>query len=314
MNRLFGRAKRRLAGGLCSASNDDSFARMDKKEKQAAPPSAAETPKDGPPPAYTPSAASAGVPPASAYNRTNLLGGEDPYHFLYFFDTVFLIDDSSSMVGGRWRDVMTALGQIMPVCTSHDDDGVDVYFMNNLEHGRPAPRGKAPTGYYGLTDMRAVHDLFRRVRPRGPTPTRRRLEAILDPYFAQLDAAESPEDVKPINLIVLTDGMPGPRGLDGTNPHLPEDAIVSYARRLDALGAPAYQVGIQFIQVGDDDGATQALRSLDKLQRKHKIRDIVDTTHFTGELSGDGILKAVLGGVDKRLDDDTSSSEGSRRR
>lgn len=51
-------------------------------------------------------------------------------------------------------------------------------------------------------------------------------------------------DVRPLNFIVITDGMPGPATPASDNPHLPEPAIVAYARKLDRLAAPPYQVGI----------------------------------------------------------------------
>lgn len=231
---------------------------------------------------------------------------EDPHYFLYLFDTVFLIDDSTSMLGSRWREVKAALRQITPVCTSHDDDGIDVHFMNHTSPGGCAG-GKAPGGYYDITDAAAVEQLFASVRPSGPTPTRGRLEDILDPYFAQLRAAADVRDVKPLNIIVLTDGMPGPGWANGENPHMPEPAIVRFARELDRLRAPPYQVGIQFIQVGNNAGATAMLEALDDgLPRRYKCRDIADTLKF-GQggyttLTADQILKAVLGGVNKRLD------------
>ncbi|RDA93811.1 hypothetical protein CP533_6349 [Ophiocordyceps camponoti-saundersi (nom. inval.)] len=235
---------------------------------------------------------------ASAYERSTFLASssEDPYHFLYLFDTVFLVDDSSSMCGHRWREVQSALQQLTPVCTSHDDDGIDVYFMN---HANSEDESR---GYRCIKDGAQVEALFRSVRPFGPTPTRSSIENILDPYIEKLSRAADFQDVRPLNLIVLTDGMPGP-----STSYLPEPAIVRYAKWLDEAAAPSYQVGIQFIQVGDDADATRALEILDRLRERYGIRDMVDTTKFesrAGPLSAEGILKAVLGGVDRRLDGD----------
>ena len=39
--------------------------------------------------------------------------------------------------------------------------------------------------------------------------------------------------------------------------------ILDAAKRLDKLGVPAWQVGIQFFQVGKEPQAAQALRELD---------------------------------------------------
>lgn len=41
------------------------------------------------------------------------------------------------------------------------------------------------------------------------------------------------------------------------------DSIVSLARRLDRGNYPLAQVGIQFVQIGNDDAATEFLKQLD---------------------------------------------------
>ncbi|OAQ80164.1 von Willebrand factor [Purpureocillium lilacinum] len=286
----------------------------------------------------------------------NMTRDDDPHYFLYLFDTVFLVDDSTSMLGPRWREVRSALRQITPVCTSHDDDGIDIHFMNHRssentttnnnnnsddgissQSGGGMARGKARGGYYNITDPLAVDALFQRLRPCGPTHTRGRIEDILEPYFTQLESAENVQDVRPLNLIVITDGMPGPcprhvnfsgsgfgSGFNGNgeaaphNPHLPDPAIVRYARRLDELRAPAWQVGVQFFQVGDDAAATASLRGLDDgLARRHGVRDIVDTLKFGDDdyktLTAEEILKAVLGAVSRRLDNQSCEREGGGR-
>ncbi|GJN86990.1 hypothetical protein PLIIFM63780_010572 [Purpureocillium lilacinum] len=260
----------------------------------------------------------------------NMTRDDDPHYFLYLFDTVFLVDDSTSMLGPRWREVKTALHQITPVCTSHDDDGIDIHFMNHRSDGDGPTSsssmrgggGKARGGYYNITDPLAVDALFQCLRPCGPTHTRGRIEDILEPYFTQLESADNVQDIRPLNLIVITDGMPGPcpphvnfsgRGFGlndhgeaaAHNPHLPDPAIVRYARRLDELRAPAWQVGVQFLQVGNDEAATASLRGLDDgLARRHGVRDIVDTLKFGDDdyktLTAEEILKAVLGASCKR--------------
>lgn len=63
--------------------------------------------------------------------------------------------------------------------------------------------------------------------------------------------------------------------------------------------------GIQFFQVGNEPGATAALVALDdELNQLHDVRDIVDTVPMAdgAALSGEGILKVVLGAVNKKLD------------
>jgi len=244
-------------------------------------------------------------------------GGEDPYSFLSTFDTILLVDDSGSMAGRGWREVSQALSTIAPIVTSHDADGIDIYFLNHKSTDSGVPtEGIAPTGYRGIKRAETITEIFARVRPQGGTPTGIRVHHILKPYLAKLEKciAEG-RDCKPLNLIVLTDGVPS----DDV-----ESVLISAAKKLDKLDAPPFQVGVQFFQVGNEEGAKEALEELDdELSNMVEggIRDIVDTVTFTGGrsseeggvgLTGDGILKTVLGSVVKRLDRRRASGERRR--
>lgn len=86
------------------------------------------------------------------------------------------------------------------------------------------------------------------VAPRGETPTGRRLGQILKPYLDRLaslvarDGTASSETLlKPLNIIVITDGVP----TDDV-----ESVIVSAGRTLDRLNAQSWQVGIAFGPAG----------------------------------------------------------------
>jgi len=125
------------------------------------------------------------------------------------------------------------------------------------------------------------------------------------PYLrAYEDAARrNPEDtgIKPINMIVITDGVPSDD---------PVAVIVNIAKKLDKFMATPHQVGIQFFQVGNECGAAQALEELDSYLNGPggDLRDIVDTVTWKYRngrervLSADDILKVVLGAVARRLD------------
>lgn len=101
---------------------------------------------------------------------------------------------------------------------------------------------------------------------------------------------------------------------DGEPTDDPESVIVDAARRLDQLNAPLSQVGIQFFQIGDEEGAREALEDLDDaLAEIYGIRDMVDYTPFIGNRQGDEeedgepvtgewILKVLTGAVNRRLD------------
>jgi uncharacterized protein YegL len=250
------------------------------------------------PPPYSP------AKPESALSANNALmnsGGDDsPYDFLRTFDTIFLIDDSGSMAGRSWRETSAALEAIAPICTTHDPDGIDVYFLN---HRNPH---SADGGYKNLTTTTSVQKLFKNVRPLGGTPTGTRLNQILKPYISELaDSLERQNHgheatVKPLNIIVITDGVPS----DDV-----ESVIVSAARKLDGMSAESWQVGIQFFQVGREPEAAEMLTELDDaLSGEYHIRDMVDTVPWNGEansangLTAQGLLKVCLGSVVRRWD------------
>lgn len=242
----------------------------------------------------------------------SVTSAEDKYAFLSTFDTVFVIDDSGSMSGRSWREVREALGAITPICTSHDPDGIDVYFLNH--NSRAAGSGsEAPGGYTNIRDAAQVQRLFESVSPSGATPTGNRLQSILKPYMASLTRRQdNMETVKPMNIIVITDGCPTDD---------PESIIVHHARKLDQLEAPPHQVGIQFFQVGKEPGASRALRELDDGLAELGIRDMVDTVTWDSTtstqseaLTADGILKVVLGAVVRRLDRRTGNTPEPRSR
>jgi len=212
---------------------------------------------------------------------------DNPYAFLSTFDTVFLIDDSGSMIGRSWKETAQALKAITPICTAHDADGIDVYFLNEKDRSE----------YKNITRAADVDAIFHSVRPSGVTPTGSRLNAILKPYLAALQR-KGADNVKPLNIIVITDGAAS----DDV-----ESVIIAAAKKLNRWDAPAWQIGIQFFQVGDERGAAEALRELDDgLAKGGAGRDIVDTVPWKGEsgrgLSADVVLKTVLGAVNRRLD------------
>jgi len=230
------------------------------------------------------------VPSPASSNRSALSAAsistpDDPFAFLTTFDTAFLIDDSGSMAGRSWRECENALVAITPICTSHDPDGIDIYFLN----------AKSQPVHFNVSLASTVQEIFQTVRPRGDTPTGQRLNAILKPYLAKYE--RDPESTRPLNVICITDGVP----TDDV-----ESVLISAARKLDKLDAVAWQLGVQFVQIGEERGAREHLESLDDELSKlgEGCRDIVDTVPFVSgqALSADKILKVVLGAVNRRLD------------
>lgn len=217
-------------------------------------------------------------------------GAENALELLKEYDTVFLVDDSGSMAGGLWREAGKALAGVAQVASQYDDDGIDIYFLNSKEHAE------------GVRTAGDVQELFTRVQPRGSTPTGARLDTLLRSYISVIERAQheygstDPEvtGIKPINYIVITDGAPTDD---------PESVIVAAAQRLDRGEFPLSQLGIQFVQIGSDPEATDALAELDDdLAGRYGIRDIVDTTPYTSKLDGETLIKILLGGINKRVD------------
>ena len=240
------------------------------------------------PPAYT-AAPNAAVQPVASSSSLSAPVADDAYAFLDTFDTIFVIDDSGSMAGSLWRQTADALMTVTPICTAHDADGIDIYFLN---HPRTA-------FHRNITSASTVREIFQTVRPGGATPIGRTLNDIFSQYLAEYQ--ERPQTTKPINIICITDGVPTD-DLEGP--------LIQAAKKLDKLEAPAWQVGVQFFQVGSDPEATKHLKELDDdladIANDRDMRDIVDTVPFLGAsgtaLSGTGILKVVLGAVTRRLD------------
>ncbi|CAE6342269.1 unnamed protein product [Rhizoctonia solani] len=216
---------------------------------------------------------------------------EDALAQLMEYDTQFLIDDSGSMAGTRWNEALDALTGLASYALKHDKDGIEIYFLNDVDNTKQVKNGEQ------------VRQLFYSVKPGGGTPTGRRLEQILTAYIARIEAAKtksggadlSQSGIKPLNLIVITDGEPSDD---------PESVIVAAARRLDAGQFPLAQVSIQFIQVGDDKSASKALKELDEhLHEDYNVRDIVDTRPFAGtKLTPEVLIAMLLGGINRRVD------------
>ncbi|KAL4748114.1 hypothetical protein BDW72DRAFT_181163 [Aspergillus terricola var. indicus] len=253
------------------------------------------------------------TPLAPAANSSSSTGAtpDTAHSFLSTFDTVFLVDDSTSMRGKRWREAEDAIAAIAPICTHYDADGIDIYFLNHRNHSRSGSESGTAGGYKNVTDAPGVREIFKSVSPSGATPIGTRLHQILTPYLRDLKRLTSQgreSELKPLNIIVITDGA----FTDDA-----ESVIISAARQLDdpRIQAVPWQVGIQFFQVGDDQQAKEYLQALDdELVRRRSydgMRDIVDTVPWKGDrgtvLNADGILKCVLGAVNKKYDNRKAS-------
>jgi hypothetical protein len=239
---------------------------------------------NAPPLAYSPAT------PTAVVSNPISITADSKYAFLTQFDTVFLIDDSGSMAGRSWREIKETLSAITPICTIHDADGIDIYFLN-YRNTRNAPQDS----YANIKTTGAINEIFDVVRPLGGIPTGTRLNHILKPYLDRVKTVTrltaqniTIEQMKSLNIIVITDGIPS---------NNVESVIVRAVKRLDQCNAEPWQIDIQFFQVGEKPKAAEDLQDLDdSLASQEGVRDIVDTVPWNGgeSLNANGILKVCL--------------------
>ncbi|KAF8346918.1 hypothetical protein F5887DRAFT_1073005 [Amanita rubescens] len=197
--------------------------------------------------------------------------------------TVILVDDSSSMYDKLWPIAGNALAGVADLNAKYSSEGLDIYFINSREVGVNLKLGDD------------VQRLFKSVIPQGETPTGERLQHLFDKYLPLVEDKSSVH--RPIALVVITDGEPTDE---------PKEVIIDAARRLDQQQARQGCFGIQFVQIGDDPDATEALRELDDdLPQLYGVRDIVDTTPYDPSdpsFTADTLTKTLLGSISRTLD------------
>ena len=224
-------------------------------------------------------------------NKRNITDDNDIFNRLRMFDTVFIVDDTGSMVlaayeeepegQSRWDATKQALGHIIDLAAPKDEDGIDIRFLKSTD--LDGDNMKSVEGVMKLVDEVDMFDEHRG----GGTVFEEHLKDEINPrreeyrqYFEQYAAYSKktradrarlvkPQPPKKLNLIVITDGQ-------ADDKQEVEDYIIETARELDRLGAPAAQIGIQFVQIGEDEDARRFLKRLDD-DLKHQeppIRDV----------------------------------------
>ena len=222
---------------------------------------------------------------------------DDPFNRLIMFDTVFIVDDTGSMIKAardrepegqdRWAATAEALQHIAQLAASKDPDGIDIRFLKseNLNENNITSVDTVME-ILGLIDMydgsHGGGTVFKEYLADEISP---RLELYRDYLQQEFSYKEDlrrlakdrqararlvrPKPPTKLNLIVITDGQADDR-------QEVEDYIVETALELDRLKAPIAQVGIQFVQIGEDESARRYLKRLDD-DLKHRsppIRDV----------------------------------------
>jgi hypothetical protein len=190
---------------------------------------------------------------------------------------ILCIDQSGSMgepVGrgnrtSRWSYAKESAVALARKLDTLDADGIDVFTFN-----------KTFQKFSNVTADK-VNEVFTKTSPMGGTDFVPVITAALDLHFS---------GNKPTTIIVLTDGEPsngqeGQRALAKT--------LIGAANKIEGDA----ELAIQFIQVGDDPGATAFLKKLDdELQSAGAKFDIVDskTVDDLENMSMEDVLLAAV--------------------
>ncbi|KAJ3531948.1 hypothetical protein NMY22_g7948 [Coprinellus aureogranulatus] len=203
---------------------------------------------------------------------------DDALAMLLDYDTVFLIDDSSTMSErakrgflqrkpgkSPWELARYTAVRFGKEAALRDADGIDIHFINY----QPDAKGAKNTR---LRTEEEITSLFDHISPGGHTHIGRRLVEITAEYRAQLESCHKMgiDPPKRRNYIIITDGAPNKKPPQPGTWYCNDIYAISLLANL-----PLPQLGFQFVQVGDDPKATRYLNYLDTSAKFS--RDIVDT-------------------------------------
>ena len=218
---------------------------------------------------------------STAVNERNGTDDNDTFNRLRMFDTVFVVDDTGSMVlparddrpegQDRWSATKEALEHITALAAAKDEDGIDIRFLKSkhLDKNNISRVEKVMEILEGVDML----DAFRGGGTFLEENLRDEIDPRLDQYrqYFEHDAAYKRKHRPPkkLNLIVITDGQ-------ADDKQEVEDLIIETAQELDRLRAPTAQIGIQFVQIGEDEKARKYLKRLDDdlKQQDPPIRDV----------------------------------------
>jgi hypothetical protein len=173
---------------------------------------------------------------------------------------IFLIDDSETMQP-HWNEVVRAFQALAYLVKRSDYDGIELRFANNIAVGRCAKHRKPLTA------------ILNRIHPGGKCDIGLTFERIIDSIELDNNSQEKKwtisrrfkKNVKwGTSIYVLTNGMWEEQSdwLSG---------IVDPLKKLMLRKAQRRQVGVQFIQFGNDPAGTAHLKELDDELAKYGV-------------------------------------------
>lgn len=180
------------------------------------------------------------------------------------YDYILLIDKSGSMndpvkaSGGqsRWEAARELTHAVAQEAAKYDDDGITVCLFSS-----------SYKEFVNITNgVEKVDEIFDKNSPNGGTDT----AAVVNHYFQDylIRKKKSASETKPMILICVTDGVPDDESAL-------QRTIVDFTKKLDSED----EVGITFLQIGDNGHARDFLKRLDDelVDKRGAKFDIVDT-------------------------------------
>ena len=166
---------------------------------------------------------------------------------------IFLVDNAESMMD-HWYEATLLLKTLVETAEGLDENGMDLHFTTGT------------TKLEGKDSADKFVNSMKKACPTNGTRTdlRTSLGYILDEYTYKLKRkAKYPttNNVKDLVLVVLTDGV----WAGMTEKRSVADQLVRFSQTVISLAGDLKQrpVGVEFIQFGTDEAATQELKYLD---------------------------------------------------
>jgi hypothetical protein len=216
---------------------------------------------------------------SSTLNAPVTIPAENKFSSLHDCKTVLIIDDSKSMSKpvekepgspmSRWDYLIESLRYFGDIPAKINDDGIDIYFLVD-----GAKDDKEVRSCQRLLEILASIN----TQSSGPSSLDKVLWEVLHAYLNNYrefyykkkyaSTSSSTPTPKRLNVIVITDG-------ESEDQEEVEATLVRTARELPILEMPPLQIGIQFLQIGDNKGVNAWLNVLDdKLKYLYGIRDV----------------------------------------
>lgn len=205
------------------------------------------------------------------------LKGHWALHMLQERDAVFIIDDAESM-RRHWPELTKVFGILAYMIKPHDKDGLDVCFTSS----------KTLSNEKHTSKLVAIIEKKMNEKDKGWRDISGTLESVLGGYARKLKTRTGVQNVRPLNVYILTDGCWTP-SCDVV------PAIDNIVNTLLELKLPEKQVGLQFISFGDDKDGLARLKLLDSYLGL--LYDIVDTTPSDGNP-----YKMLCGAINRDFD------------